>query len=45
MDVAMPMVIARASDFGLSGTETREELDANKEFLSEWSRSESKPVS
>ena len=33
MDVAMPMVIARASDFGLSGTETREELDANKEFF------------
>ena len=33
MDVAMPMVIARASDFGLSGSETREELDANKEFF------------
>jgi 2-methylaconitate cis-trans-isomerase PrpF len=35
MDVAMPMVIARASDFGLSGTETREELDANKEFFNQ----------
>ena len=33
MDVAMPRVIARASDFGLSGMETREELDANKEFF------------
>ncbi|MDB2402120.1 4-oxalomesaconate tautomerase [Litoricolaceae bacterium] len=33
MDVAMPMVIARASDFGLSGHETREELDANREFF------------
>ena len=28
----MPMVIARASDFGLTGTETREELDANADF-------------
>lgn len=33
MDVAMPMVIARASDFGLSGTESRDELDANKKFF------------
>ena len=33
MDVAMPMVIARAKDFGLSGNETREELDANKDFF------------
>ncbi|MEM9843341.1 MAG: 4-oxalomesaconate tautomerase [Pseudomonadota bacterium] len=32
MDVAMPMVIARASDFGLTGTETAEDLDANREF-------------
>lgn len=30
MDVAMPMVIARATDFGLTGHETREELDANR---------------
>ena len=30
MDVAMPMVIARASDLGLSGKETRVELDANR---------------
>ncbi|MGI9433433.1 MAG: 4-oxalomesaconate tautomerase [Geminicoccaceae bacterium] len=29
IDVAMPMVIARASDFGLAGTESQEELDAN----------------
>ncbi len=33
MDVAMPMVIARARDFGLSGHEDREELDANREFF------------
>lgn len=29
VDVAMPMVIARASDFGISGYETQDELDAN----------------
>lgn len=29
IDVAMPMVIARAADFGLTGYESREELDAN----------------
>ena len=33
MDVAMPMVMARASDFGLTGQESREELDANREFF------------
>ena len=33
MDVAMPMVIARAADFGLSGAESREELDGNPEFF------------
>lgn len=33
MDVAMPMVIARASDFGLTGYETVQELDDNKEFF------------
>ena len=33
MDVAMPMVIARAADFGLTGAETREELDANRDFF------------
>ena len=33
MDVAMPMVIARAVDFGLKGTESRDELDANKDFF------------
>ena len=33
MDVAMPMVMARAADFGLTGHETREELDANKDFF------------
>jgi len=33
IDFAMPMVIARASDFGLTGYESREELDANKAFF------------
>jgi len=33
MDVAMPMAIARARDFGLTGYESREELDANRDFF------------
>ena len=33
MDVAMPMVIARAADFGLTGYESVAELDANKDFF------------
>ncbi|MEZ5751764.1 MAG: 4-oxalomesaconate tautomerase [Paracoccaceae bacterium] len=33
MDVAMPMVIARAADFGLTGAETPAELDANRDFF------------
>ncbi|MEM9139585.1 MAG: 4-oxalomesaconate tautomerase [Pseudomonadota bacterium] len=33
MDVAMPMVIARADAFGLTGHESREELDANADFF------------
>ncbi|WP_116133115.1 4-oxalomesaconate tautomerase [Tropicimonas sp. IMCC34043] len=32
MDVAMPMVIARAADFGLTGHETAAEIDANRDF-------------
>ena len=32
LDVAMPMVIARAADFGLTGTETAAELDENRAF-------------
>jgi 2-methylaconitate cis-trans-isomerase PrpF len=32
MEVAMPMVIARAESFGLTGYETVEELDANRDF-------------
>lgn len=32
MDVAMPMAIARAADFGLTGAETAEDLDANRDF-------------
>lgn len=33
MDVAMPVVMARAESFGLSGHETREALDANRAFF------------
>ncbi len=33
MDVAMPMAIARAQDFGLTGAETAAELDENKDFF------------
>ena len=33
MDVAMPVVIARADTFGLSGYESREALDANRDFF------------
>jgi len=33
MDVAMPMVIARAASFGLTGYESVKELDANKTFF------------
>ncbi|MGR3838772.1 MAG: 4-oxalomesaconate tautomerase [Cognatishimia sp.] len=33
MDVAMPMVIARAADFGLTAKETVAELDENKAFF------------
>lgn len=32
VDVAVPMVIARAADFGLSGYETPAEIDANRAF-------------
>jgi 4-oxalomesaconate tautomerase len=32
MDVAMPVVIAKAEHFGLSGYETRQELDDNQKF-------------
>ena len=33
IDVAMPMVIAQAESMGLTGYETRDELDANQEFF------------
>lgn len=33
MDVAMPMMIARAADFGITGRETVEELDANRDLF------------
>ena len=33
MDVAMPMVIARAEDFGVTGYEAPAELDANSAFM------------
>ena len=34
MDVAMPMVIARAEDLGMTGYETLAELDASRDFFS-----------
>jgi 2-methylaconitate cis-trans-isomerase PrpF len=34
IDAAMPMVFARAADFGLTGYESKSELDANKAFFS-----------
>ncbi|HSF64153.1 MAG TPA: 4-oxalomesaconate tautomerase [Paracoccaceae bacterium] len=33
IDVAMPMVIGRAADFGITGYETVEELDANRDLF------------
>ncbi|MDG2258598.1 MAG: 4-oxalomesaconate tautomerase [Paracoccaceae bacterium] len=33
MDVAMPVAMAKASDFGLTGQETAQELDDNREFF------------
>lgn len=33
VDVAMPMMIARAADFGLTGYETQAELDADKDLF------------
>ncbi len=33
MDVAMPMVIAKAESFGLTGYESAAELDANRDFF------------
>ena len=33
IDVAMPMMIGRAADFGITGYETVEELDANKDLF------------
>ena len=35
MDVAMPLVIAKAADLGISGYENSVELDANKEFFAQ----------
>ncbi|TCD13304.1 4-oxalomesaconate tautomerase [Oricola cellulosilytica] len=33
IDVAMPMVIGRSEDFGITGYESREELDVNRELF------------
>lgn len=33
IDVAMPMVIARAASFGLTGHESKQELDDNRDFF------------
>ena len=38
IDVAMPLMIARAQDFGVTGYETREELDADAELLARMER-------
>lgn len=38
MDVAMPMVIARADAFGLTGYESAAELDANETFFAKMER-------
>ncbi|MGR3435958.1 MAG: 4-oxalomesaconate tautomerase [Shimia sp.] len=38
MDVAMPMVIARASDFGLTGRESAAALDADRAFFARMER-------
>ena len=35
IDLAMPMVIAKANSFGLSGHETCEELDKNRDFFAQ----------
>lgn len=38
MDVTMPMAIARAGDFGLTGYESAAELDANRDFFDRMER-------
>lgn len=38
MDVAMPMMIARAESFGITGTETSEALDANQDLFNHMER-------
>ena len=40
MDVAMPMMIARADAFGLTGYETAEELDAEDKAVDKQSERE-----
>ena len=38
MDVAMPLVIARAADFGLTGSESAATLDENRQFFEKMER-------
>ncbi|KUF11145.1 4-oxalomesaconate tautomerase [Pseudoponticoccus marisrubri] len=38
VDVAMPMMIARAADFGVTGYESRDELEANKALFERMER-------
>jgi 4-oxalomesaconate tautomerase len=38
IDVAMPLMIARAADFGITGYETRESLDADADLLARMER-------
>ncbi len=43
IDVAMPMMIAQAADFGISGHESQAELDENRRCSKKWRRSASRP--
>jgi 4-oxalomesaconate tautomerase len=36
IDVAMPMVLMRAADFGITGYESKAELDANKDLIAKF---------
>jgi 4-oxalomesaconate tautomerase len=38
IDVAMPMVLMKASDFGISGYESKAELDANRELIARFEK-------
>ncbi len=44
VDVAVPMVIARASDFGRTAHETVEELEADRDLMRRCARCGSRPA-